>query len=247
MQENTLTKERSRICGIRDLCVAEVITNEADGYVAGVPTRLAKILSATIKETFTKEFLYADDSVDGTLESLEKVEIEVELNRLTPADISLIYDTLYANGFLVKTSSDKAKEVAVGFRAKQCNGKYEFNWYYCGSFEMPERTYETIKDKKTAQTVTLKGTFYARRKEDIVNGNRCNLFGLTVDETQLLETHIEAKAAIASWFNEVQEYPGFETGAVAAYALDETMVVAADVEGETANVDGLVEEETATM
>lgn len=247
MQENAQTKERSRICGIRDFCVAEVTTNEVDGYVAGIPTRLAKILKATIKETFTTEYLYADDSVDGTLESLEKVEVEVELNRLTPADITLIFETMYANGFLVKTESDKAKEVAIGFRAKQCNGKYEFNWYYCGKFEMPERAYETITSKKTAQTVTLKGTFYARKKEDTVNGKKCNLFGITVDETQLLETNTDAIEAINNWFGEVQEYPDFKTTVAAAYVTDETLVTEETADDETMEASGTVSGETLTV
>ena len=117
-----------------------------------------------------------------------------------------MFDTLYKYGFLVKAEGDKAKEVALGFRAKQGNGKYEFCWYYCGKAEHPDVTYETVKDKKTAQTLKITFTFYARKKEDIIDGERKKLYAIIVDESNLLEEHTTAKEAIAEWFSAVQEY-----------------------------------------
>lgn len=108
--------------------------------------------------------------MEDTTETFEKAEIELEVNRLTPGDYALLFDSLYKSGYLVKSESDRAKEVALGFRAKQNNGKYEFVWYYCGKAEHPEESYETIKDKKTAQTQKITFTFYARKKEDTVDG-----------------------------------------------------------------------------
>ena len=152
------------------------------------------------------EYTYSDDEVEDTVETYEKTEIEIEVNRLTPGDYALLFDTLYKYGFLVKAESDKAKEVALGFRAKQGNGKYEFCWYYCGKAEHPDVTYETVKDKKTAQTLKIKFAFYARKKENIIEGERKKLYAIIVDESNLLEEHTTAKEAIAEWFSEVQEY-----------------------------------------
>ena len=206
VKENEKTITRSRLVGLRDICVAEVTTNDEDVYKAEVPVRLAKALAATVKDTFSVEYTYSDDEVEDTVETYEKTEIEIEVNRITPGDYALIFDTLYKFGFLVKAEGDKAKEVALGFRAKQGNGKYEFNWYYCGKAEHPDVTYETVKDKKTAQTIKLKFTMYARKKEDIIDGERKKLYGITVDESNLLAEHTTAAEAIADWFGEVQEY-----------------------------------------
>lgn len=159
VQENKQTIERSRVVGLKDICVAEVTTNDATTYAADTPTRLAKAITATIKETFEVEYLYSDDEVEDTTETFVKAEIELEVNRLTPGDYALLFDSLYKSGYLVKSESDRAKEVALGFRAKQNNGKYEFVWYYCGKAEHPEESYETIKDKKTAQTQKITFTF----------------------------------------------------------------------------------------
>lgn len=206
IKENEKTITRSRLVGLKDICVAEVTTNDDSVYAADTPVRLAKAISATVKDTFSVEYTYSDDEVEDTVETYEKTEIEIEVNRLAPGDYALLFDTLYKHGFLAKAEGDKAKEVALGFRAKQGNGKYEFCWYYCGKAEHPDVTYETVKDKKTAQTLKITFTFYARKKEDIIEGERKKLYALIVDESNLMEENKTAKEAIAEWFSEVQEY-----------------------------------------
>ena len=190
VKENKETITRSRLVGLKDICVAAVTTNDEDVYAADVPVRLAKAIAATVKDTFSVEYTYSDDEVEDTVETYEKTEIELEVNRLTPGDYALLFDTLYKYGFL----------------AKQGNGKYEFSWYYCGTAEHPDVTYETVKDKKTAQTIKITFTFYARKKEDTIEGEKKKLYALIVDESNLLEEHTTAKEAIAAWFSEVQEY-----------------------------------------
>ena len=198
VKENKETITRSRLVGLKDICVAAVTTNDEDVYAADVPVRLAKAIAATVKDTFSVEYTYSDDEVEDTVETYEKTEIELEVNRLTPGDYALLFDTLYKYGFLAKAEGDKAKEVALGFRAKQGNGKYEFSWYYCGKAEHPDVTYETVKDKKTAQTIKITFTFYARKKEDTIEGEKKKLYALIVDESNLLEEHTTAKEAIAA-------------------------------------------------
>ena len=48
VKENEKTIVRSRLVGLRDICVAEVTTNDEDVYKAEVPVRLAKALAATV-------------------------------------------------------------------------------------------------------------------------------------------------------------------------------------------------------
>ena len=56
VKENEKTIVRSRLVGLRDICVAEVTTNDEDVYKAEVPVRLAKALAATVKDTFSVEY-----------------------------------------------------------------------------------------------------------------------------------------------------------------------------------------------
>ena len=66
--------------------------------------------------------------------------------------------------------------------------------------------YETQEDKTKTQTASLKGNFYARQKEDTIGDKKKNLYAIQVDESNLIEGNTTAKAAIADWFSEVQEY-----------------------------------------
>ena len=66
--------------------------------------------------------------------------------------------------------------------------------------------YETQEDKVKTQTAGLKGSFYARTKEDTIDGKKKNLYAIQVDESNLLEADTTASEAIADWFAKVQEY-----------------------------------------
>lgn len=197
---------RSRLCGLKDIYVAVVEKNDNDIYLAGTPVKLAKALNAKVSDKFTQEKIYSDDSVEDIVEQYEGTDIDFEVNTLAPQDYSNLYENLYKHGYLLKAANDAAKEIAIGWRAKKRNGKYEFTWYFCGKLERPEMNYETQEEKMKTQTAGLKGMFYARQKEDTIDGLKKNLYAIQVDEGNLLADHTSAREAINKWFEEVQEY-----------------------------------------
>jgi len=194
----TKTVVRSRTASFRDVHIALVTKNDAAGYETDTPIKLARGISAKISDKFTVETIYSDDGKEDVNEYYEGTDVEFEVNSLAPQDKALLFGHMYKNGFLVKNKDDKAPEVAVGYRAKKLNGKYEFVWLYCGTFGQGyDDNYATREAKATAQTATIKGTFYERS----CDGN----FAVQVDESNLLEEHTEAAAAIKDWFGKVQE------------------------------------------
>ncbi len=197
---------RSRLCGLKDIYVAEVTSNDGTNYATGTPIKLARALTAKISDKFNTEKEYSDDGIEDVIETYESTDVEISVNTLAPQDYSMLFENLYENGFLLKAAGDNSKEIALGFRAKRRNGKYEFTWLYCGKLERPDQNYATQEDKTKTQTATLKGSFYARQKEDVINGVRKNFYSIQVDESNLLEGDTTAKAAIADWFSKVQEY-----------------------------------------
>lgn len=197
---------RSRLCGLKDIYVAEVTTNNGTTYTTGTPQKLARALSAKVTDKFTQEKVYSDDNVEEIVEQYEGTEIDFSVNTLAPQDYAMLFENLYKHGFLLKAADDGAKEIAIGWRAKKRNGKYEFTWYYCGKLERPGMNYETQEDKVKTQTAGLKGNFYARTKEDAIDGKKKNLYAIQVDESNLLEADTTALEAITNWFAAVQEY-----------------------------------------
>lgn len=189
---------RSRTKSFRDIYVAPVTQNDATAYAAGTPVKLARAISGKVSDKFSVEKIYSDDGVEDTVETYEGTDVEFEVNSLAPQDKAMLFGHLYEKGWLVKNKDDKAPEVAVGYRAKKLNGKYEFVWLYVGTFGQGyDDNYQTQEDKVTTQTATLKGCFYERA----CDGN----FEAQVDESNLLAEHTDAATAIKNWFGKVQE------------------------------------------
>lgn len=201
------TTVRHRYCGLRDVYVAKVTQNDTEGYTAGTPVKMARAIKAKISDKFTSEKLYSDDGVEGMLQAYEGTDVELEVNTLAAADRAAFFGQAYLNGFLLKSAEDKAPEVALGYRVRRLNGKFDFVWMYCGRFAQGnEENYETEAASKTAQTNTVKGEFYQREKMDKVDGKDVHLYEVRVDESNLATEDTGAAAAIKAWFGKVQEY-----------------------------------------
>lgn len=201
------TTVRHRYCGLRDVYVAKVTQNDTESYTAGTPVKMARAIKAKISDKFTSEKLYSDDGVEGMLQAYEGTDVELEVNTLAAADRAAFFGQAYLNGFLLKSAEDEAPEVALGYRVRRLNGKFDFVWMYCGRFAQGnEENYETEAASKTAQTNTVKGEFYQREKMDKVDGKDVHLYEVRVDESNLATEDTGAAAAIKAWFGKVQEY-----------------------------------------
>lgn len=197
---NETTKQivRSRTCGLKDFYIALITQNTSTAYAAGVPVKLARAIKAKIDEKWTSEKIYSDDGTEEVINSYEGTELEIEVNALAPQDRQLLFGQLYENGFLVKSSDDKAPEVAIGWRERKLNGKYEFKWLYAGKFaEGISEEAATREGKLSPSTKSVKGSFYERALD--------NKYEISVDESNLIDTETDAKAALDSWFSKVQE------------------------------------------
>lgn len=192
----TITK--SRRMGLRDISIALVTENTISNYTTDAVKKLARSISAKVTEKKKVDTTYSDDGTEEVIETLDSIEIEIELNDLSPEQEALLKGCTYENGFLVDNQDDMANEIAIGWRGKRTDRKYEFVWLYCGKFnEGATENYETQEDKLKTQTPKLKGTFYPREKD---KNWRCR-----VNESYLQENHTDAKTAIGAWFEKVQE------------------------------------------
>lgn len=189
---------RSRTCGCKDIYVAKVTQNTASEYATEPPKKLARTIKVKVDEKWTSEKIYSDDGTEEVINSYEGTDIELEINALAPQDRQDVFGQLYEDGYLVKSSDDIAPEVAIGWRERKLNGKYEFKWLYVGKFaEGISEEAKTKEGKLDPTTKSIKGSFYERSKD--------NRYEISVDESNLLEEHTNAKKAIAEWFSKVQE------------------------------------------
>ena len=198
MSETAQQIVRSRTCGCRDFYIAKITENTATSYVASTPVKLARAIKAKIDEKWSSEKIYSDDGTEEVINSYEGTDVELEVNALAPQDRAILFGQLYENGFLVKTSDDKAPEIAIGWRERKLNGKYEFKWLYAGKFaEGISEEANTKEGKLSPTTKSIKGSFYER--------NMDSRYEISVDESNLVDENTDAKTAIADWFSKVQE------------------------------------------
>ena len=191
---------RSRTCGCKDLYAALVLQNTAMQYVAGETRKLSRMVKAKIDEKWTSEKIYSDDETEEVITSYEGTDVELEVNALAPQDRAFLFGQRYENGYLVKTSNDMAPEVAIGWRERKLNGKYEFKWLYVGKFaEGISDEANTKEGKLSPTTKSIKGSFYERSLD--------NQYEISVDESNLIDENTGAKKALENWFSAVQEYP----------------------------------------
>lgn len=191
---------RSRTCGCKDIHIALVTANTATQYVAGLPQKLARAIKIKIDEKWTSEKIYSDDETEEVITSYEGTDVELEINALAPQDRVILYGQLYKHGFLVKSANDRAPEVAIGWRERKLNGKYEFKWLYIGKFaEGISEEANTKEGKLSPTTKSIKGSFYERALD--------GQYEISVDESNLVDEDTDAATALANWFSAVQEYP----------------------------------------
>jgi phi13 family phage major tail protein len=191
---------RSRTCGCKDFYIAKVLQNTATSYVTDTPVKLARAIKAKVDESWSSETIYSDDNTEEVISSYEGTSVELEINALAPQDREITFGQLYKHGFLVKSANDAAPEVAVGWRERKLNGKYEFKWLYVGKFaEGISEEANTKEGKLSPTTKSIKGSFYERTID--------SRYEISVDESNLVGDDTDAATAIANWFAEVQEYP----------------------------------------
>ena len=200
MSETAKQVVRSRTCGLKDIYIALVQKNETTEYIASTPVKLARAIKAKIDEKWSSEKIYSDDGTEEVITSYEGTDVELEINALAPQDRVILFGQLYKHGFLVKTSDDRAPGVAIGWRERKLNGKYEFKWLYVGKFaEGISEEAATKEGKLSPSTKSIKGSFYERSID--------NRYEVSVDESNLVTEDTDAAEAIKNWFSEVQEYP----------------------------------------
>lgn len=164
---------------------------------------LARAINGKCSDKYSTDNLYSDDALEETVRSFSNVDIELEVNRILNDRKALLYGQTLNGGMISSSIEDQASDIAIGWRNKLSNGKYEFVWYYCVSVtDGEESNSETVGDKPKAQSDKIKLIGRAREKADSDGKHR---YKVAISEDQLIEANTDAAAAIKNWFSKVQE------------------------------------------
>lgn len=177
-----------------------IITEGTGGVETyGTPKVMAKAISAELAPQIAEATLYADDGAAENVKEFTSATFTLGVDDLA-SDVmaDLLGVTVDKNGVVVSTPDDAAPYVAVGFRAKRSNGKYQYFWLYRVKFGVPNNTLATKGESITFNTPSIVGTVMRRNKAD---GNGGHPWKVDVVEGA---TGVTA-ATINGWYENVYE------------------------------------------
>lgn len=183
--------------GLDKLHLAEITEDEQGNETYGTPTVFAKAISADLSIELNEATLYADDGQSEVVKEFKGGTISLGVDDIGhQIAAKLIGATLDKNGVLVSGSEDKAKPVAIGFRAKKSNGKYKYYWLYRVLFGVPATNLATKGDSISFSTPTIEGTIMRRNKVDSK--------GIHPWKAEVTENDTN-KSVVDDWYNSVYE------------------------------------------
>ncbi len=159
-------KETGKIVGLKDIHVALLVQDNAEGIQYDTPQKLARSIKAKITNKSSSSKEYSDDAVEDIIHNFDGLDIEIEVNKLTLAERALLQGaTIDTSGKLIESKDDIPPTLALGFKSKTSTGKYRFVWCLKGQFSPASDEYETETEKPNSKTASLKGEFYARAND----------------------------------------------------------------------------------
>ena len=189
--------------GLDKLYYAKITEAENGEETYGKPTQLAKAMSADLSVELAEATLYADDGAAEIVKEFKSGKLTLGIDDIGATVASdLSGATIDANGVIVSTSEDGGTPVAVGFRAKNSNGKYRYFWLYRVVFGIPSTNLATKGDSITFSTPTIEGTVLRRNKADTR--------GKHPWKAEVTEGDNATATTISNWYKEVYE-PTYST------------------------------------
>lgn len=170
-----------------DLVIAEVLSDDVGGYIAGTPMSFvptASIAEATATNVTTSYYsgqafwVYVSEGV-STL-----TLITPYLNAETEAYITgKPFDS--TNGVMLDTGSPESRYFALGFRTPMSEGQDMYVWWHKGSFSIASQNRgQTETDTKTPQQLTMTySAITTVAKIDLPNGKKNGLKKIQGDIT----------------------------------------------------------------
>ncbi len=153
------------IIGLDNLYYAKITEDENGQETYDSPKKLAKAIKVGLSVEISEAILYADNGAAETVKAFKSGKLKLEIDKIgTDAARDLTGAEVDSKGVLVYSGENNAPYVAIGFRAKNSDGKYRYFWLYKTKFAVPGTDVETQGDSINFQTPTIEGTILQREK-----------------------------------------------------------------------------------
>jgi phi13 family phage major tail protein len=181
------------IIGLKDLHYAVIQSESATETVYGPVKRLGPAMALNLAPSVNRGQLRADDQVLFT--EAAKGAITVTLNTAyleKEVEAEILGKTIHPNGGISDNVNDRPPYIAIGGRAANARGGYDYFWIYRVQFAPAEQNMETKQETPTFQTPQLTGEALPR-----LHDGEEKFKAWSEDPT------ITDKSIFDEWFNEV--------------------------------------------
>lgn len=215
--------EYKSIVGLDSLYVAEVIQDDADAYVAGIPEYFAPAVEASQAPTTNSSTEYADDKAYDSMVSEGETVVELGVTGI-PLEMQakVLGKRFDATTGRMYDYNGTPPYFALGFRSLKSNGSYVYFWFAKGRFRAPSIEHATKTD--TPEPKIPKITYSALstvHKFDLGGG-------LTESIKRVVGDEDADNFSAAGWFTQVQ-VPGVATPAALALSSSDPVDGASSV------------------
>ncbi|WP_048341042.1 major tail protein [Clostridium sp. K25] len=158
-EQNTAT-EVMPVVGLECLYVAEILKDTREVLEFGKPQYFAGIKEIGIKPKVTSDEFYAENKLWVSETTLASIDVELDITDLLEKDEAfLLGHQIDKKGGVLYSDNDKAREVALLFKANKGNGKARYVILYKGTFAISDESYKGKEGKANFQAKKLKATF----------------------------------------------------------------------------------------
>lgn len=198
--------------GIRDIMIAEIISDTSAGYKTKkwVPLSGVQAVSKSVNES--SETHYYDNQGSIVIDSEGNDEYTLTLSVLDKETKALIEGTVYQGGLYISTPKQK-KYFALGFIGTDTNGVDELNIIYKGKFSGGAETYNTKNDGTDATGVEYTFTSIHTTFKDTIGGKKTSFKAIQAELNEdrvAVEAMLFADAAEVSIPSDILQLNGFE-------------------------------------
>lgn len=181
------------IMGLKDLHYAVITSESKTETVYGEVKPLGPAMALNLTPSVNRANLRADDAVLFSDSSKGPIAVTLntaELDKEVEAEI--LGKTVHSNGLVSDNADDNPPYIAIGGRALNARGGYDYFWIYRVKLAPAEQNMETKQETPTYQTPSLTGEAIPR-----LHDGEEKLKAWDKDET------IADKTVFDEWFDEV--------------------------------------------
>ena len=153
---------KSNRINIKNLVYCLLVSDDASGVSYDTVNPLAKVMTVEVTPSQATGVLYGDGAQQENIAKLTGIAVKIEANKIAIEDRAAILGHKYQNGVIVKSASDEAPYIAVGYEVEGTNGCNEYVWLLKGRAQEINSSAKQQDDKINFSTDTFNVNFIPR-------------------------------------------------------------------------------------